>query len=115
MEPDIVESEAGTCGTSATRRPDRRPLPAKGTRNAATTVVPFLEGLFGDQMPVRFEFCDGSGTGPTDGPGTLVIRSPHAIGRMIWAPGELGISLAYVSGELEDGRSGTPPTRDTWV
>ena len=52
-------------------------------------------------MPVRFEFWDGSGIGPTDGPGTLVIRSPNAISRMLWAPGELGIGRAYVTGELE--------------
>jgi cyclopropane-fatty-acyl-phospholipid synthase len=64
-------------------------------------VAPLLEGLFGDHMPVRFEFWDGSGLGPTDGPGTLVIRSPNAISRMLWAPGELGIGRAYVTGELE--------------
>ena len=101
MEPDVVESEVGTRGTSAARRPDRRPLPAKGNGNAAMMVVPLLEGLFGDHMPVRFEFWDGSGTGPTDGPGTLVIRSPDAISRMLWAPGELGMGRAYVAGELE--------------
>jgi cyclopropane-fatty-acyl-phospholipid synthase len=101
MEPDVVESEAGTRGTSSTQRPDRRPLPAKGDGNAATMVAPLLQGLFGDHMPVRFEFWDGSGIGPTDGPGTLLIRSPDAISRMLWAPGELGIGRAYVSGELE--------------
>ena len=79
MEPDVVESEAGTRDTSTTRRPDREPFPAKGDGNAANMVAPLLEGLFGDHMPVRFEFWDGSGTGPTDGPGTLVIRSPNAI------------------------------------
>jgi cyclopropane-fatty-acyl-phospholipid synthase len=101
MEPDVVESESGTGETSAARRPDRQPRAAKGGAGAATTVAPLLEGLFGDQLPVRFEFWDGSAIGPTDGPGTLVIRSPDAISRMLWAPGELGIGRAYVMGELE--------------
>jgi hypothetical protein len=101
MEPDVAESEAVGRHTSATRRADPEPVSAKGNGNAATVVAPLLEGLFGDRMPVRFEFWDGSGTGPTDGPGTLVIRSPDAISRMLWDPGELGIGRAYVAGELE--------------
>jgi cyclopropane-fatty-acyl-phospholipid synthase len=76
-------------------------VPAKGSGNAATIVAPLLEGLFGQHLPVRFEFWDGSGIGPTDGPGTVIIRSPNAISRLLWAPGELGIGRAYVTGELE--------------
>jgi cyclopropane-fatty-acyl-phospholipid synthase len=101
MEPDLVESELGRRDISAIRRPGREPFRAKGDAKAATTVAPLLEGLFGDRLPVRFEFWDGSGIGPTDGPGTLAIRSPNAISRMLWAPGELGIGRAYVTGELE--------------
>jgi cyclopropane-fatty-acyl-phospholipid synthase len=101
MEPDLVESELGRRDISAIRRPGREPSRAKGDAKAATTVAPLLEGLFGDRLPVRFEFWDGSGIGPTDGPGTLAIRSPNAISRMLWAPGELGIGRAYVTGELE--------------
>ena len=100
----IVNAEAGP-----------RTVTSEGQRERRDEVAPLLEGLFGDHMPVRFEFWDGSGTGPTDGPGALLVRSPDAISRMLWAPGELGIGRAYVSGELEDGRSGMPPTRDTWV
>jgi cyclopropane-fatty-acyl-phospholipid synthase len=101
MEPDVVESELGRRDMSAPRRPGREPFRARGDGKAATTVAPLLEGLFGDRLPVRFEFWDGSGIGPTDGPGTLAIRSPNAISRMLWAPGELGIGRAYVTGELE--------------
>jgi cyclopropane-fatty-acyl-phospholipid synthase len=101
MDPDVIDAEMETRSTSATRRPDRQLQRAKGDANAATAVAPLLEGLFGDHMPVRFEFWDGSGIGPSDGPGTLVIRSPNAISRMLWAPGELGIGRAYVAGELE--------------
>jgi cyclopropane-fatty-acyl-phospholipid synthase len=101
MGPDVVEPELGTGETVATRRPDRQPFRANGDAKAATTVAPLLEGLFGDRLPLRFEFWDGSGIGPIDGPGTLAIRSPNAISRMLWAPGELGIGRAYVMGELE--------------
>jgi cyclopropane-fatty-acyl-phospholipid synthase len=101
MDPDAVESELGTGGTVTTRSPDRQPFRTKGDGKAAATVAPLLEGLFGDRLPLRFEFWDGSGIGPTDGPGTLAIRSPNAISRMLWAPGELGIGRAYVTGELE--------------
>src|ERR1019366_2801460 len=36
-----------------------------------------------------------------DGPGTIFVRSPAAVRRMLWAPGELGFGRAYVTGELE--------------
>jgi cyclopropane-fatty-acyl-phospholipid synthase len=54
----------------------------------------------GTGVPVRFEFWDGSGIGPTDGIGTLRIRSADAVRRILWAPGELGVARAYVSGDL---------------
>ncbi len=101
MDPDVMDAEMETRSTSATQRPDRQVQRAKGDASAATAVAPLLEGLFGNHMPVRFEFWDGSGIGPSDGPGTLVIRTPNAISRMLWAPGELGIGRAYVTGELE--------------
>jgi cyclopropane-fatty-acyl-phospholipid synthase len=101
MEPDVVESEPGNRRTSTVGKRDTLPLPTKGRASAATMVAPLLEGLFGERVPVRFEFWDGSGIGPNDGPGTLVIRSPDAISRMLWAPGELGIGRAYVTGEIE--------------
>jgi cyclopropane-fatty-acyl-phospholipid synthase len=101
MDPDVIDAEVETLSTSATRGPDRQVQRAKGNATAATAVAPLLDGLFGSHMPVRFEFWDGSGIGPSDGPGTLLIRTPNAISRMLWAPGELGIGRAYVTGELE--------------
>ena len=52
-------------------------------------------------MPVRFEFWDGSGSGPTDGIGTITIRSVDALRRILWAPGELGVARAFVAGDLD--------------
>jgi cyclopropane-fatty-acyl-phospholipid synthase len=59
-----------------------------------------VDALIGDP-PVRIEFWDGSGVGPTDGPGTIHVRSPRAIQRIAWAPGELGVARAFVSGEID--------------
>jgi cyclopropane-fatty-acyl-phospholipid synthase len=64
-------------------------------------MVPLFEALFTDGPPVRFEFWDGSSLGPDDGAGTVHVRSADAINRLLWAPGELGLARAYVTGELE--------------
>jgi cyclopropane-fatty-acyl-phospholipid synthase len=53
-----------------------------------------------DQLPVRLRAWDGSVAGPEDAPG-LVIRSPQAVRRLVWAPPELGLARAYVAGELD--------------
>jgi cyclopropane-fatty-acyl-phospholipid synthase len=59
-----------------------------------------LDALLGTPVPVRLEFWDGSGVGPVDGPGTLHVRSPEALRRILWAPGELGLARAFVTGDL---------------
>ena len=45
-----------------------------------------------------------SGTGvpsvPTMPVGTIVVHSPDALRRIVWAPGELGIARAFVAGDL---------------
>ena len=43
---------------------------------------------------------DGSEAGPADGP-VLVIRSRRALRRLLWAPGELGLARAYVTGDID--------------
>ena len=72
--------------------------PARGS--AAEVLAPFLRIVVGTGVPVRFEFWDGSGAGPTDGIGTLHVRSVDAVRRILWAPGELGVARAFVSGDL---------------
>ena len=64
-------------------------------------MAPFLGAFFDDGIPVRLEFWDGSAIGPTDGPGTVLVRSADAINRLLWAPGELGLARAYVTGDLD--------------
>jgi cyclopropane-fatty-acyl-phospholipid synthase len=58
--------------------------------------------LFDGPLPVNVRAWDGSEltAGDATAP-TVVINSPDALRRMIWAPGEIGLSRAYVTGELD--------------
>lgn len=62
-----------------------------------------LEALVGTtlemELPVRIRAWDGSEAGP-EGP-VLVIRSRRALRRLVWAPGELGLARAYVTGDFD--------------
>src|SRR5689334_3563905 len=53
-----------------------------------------------DRLPVRLRAWDGSSSGPEDAP-EVVVSSPQAVRRLVWAPGELGLARAYVAGELD--------------
>ncbi len=68
--------------------------------SAADALAPLLKALVGATVPVRFQFWDGSSVGPADGLGTLEIRSPDALRRIMWAPGELGVARAFVTGDI---------------
>ncbi len=52
------------------------------------------------ELPVRLRAWDGSETGPMEAP-LVELRSPDALRRLLWHPGELGAAQAYVTGELE--------------
>lgn len=60
-----------------------------------------LRATLGSDIPVRFEFWDGSAVGPADGAGVVRVNSPDAIRRILWAPSQLGIARAYVAGDLD--------------
>ena len=69
---------------------------------AALVVKPVLDRIFrGHQISVGFRFWDGSSLGPADAKATIVLRSPIALRRILYAPGELGFGRAYVAGELD--------------
>ncbi|HJV09327.1 MAG TPA: cyclopropane-fatty-acyl-phospholipid synthase family protein [Acidimicrobiales bacterium] len=92
--------------TSTQTRPTRTDRlsaapPARGGEQAADAVRPLVEQLLGRAVPVRMEFFDGSTLGPEDGPGTVRIRTPDVLRRLLWAPGELGLSRAFVAGDVE--------------
>ena len=62
----------------------------------AEAVAPFVGG----DLPVRLRAWDGSVAGPEDAP-VVELRSPDAVRRLLWRPGELGAAQAYVTGELD--------------
>jgi cyclopropane-fatty-acyl-phospholipid synthase len=82
-------------------RPDPTGGPGSTDASVAETLTPLIRSLLRNAVPVRFEFWDGSALGPEDGVGTVYIRSVDALRRVMWAPGDLGLGRAYVSGEIE--------------
>jgi cyclopropane-fatty-acyl-phospholipid synthase len=61
---------------------------------------PMVGHLLGADPPVTIRFWDGSvlGAGAST---SIVVRSPEAIRHLLWAPNELGLGRAYVSGSLD--------------
>ena len=60
-----------------------------------------VQSILGNEIPLGIAAYDGSAAGPPDAVATLVIRSPDALSRIISRPGELGMSRAYVAGDLD--------------
>ncbi len=79
-------------------RDDRRPGAQGGpvADRLAEALRPILRG----DLPVRLRAWDGSEAGPVDAP-LVELRTPDALRRLLWHPGELGAAQAYVTGELE--------------
>ncbi len=72
--------------------------------DAASAVAPTLaaaiEPVIGGDLPVRLIAWDGSVAGSAGAP-VVWLRSPAALRRMLWRPGELGAAQAYVRGDLD--------------
>lgn len=84
--------------------PSATPLTSAGVADRlAAAVRPFIGG----DLPVRLQAWDGSVAGPAGAP-LVVLRSPDALRRLLWHPGELGAAQAYVTGELD------VPEQDGW-
>ncbi|MEV7617134.1 cyclopropane-fatty-acyl-phospholipid synthase family protein [Streptomyces sp. NPDC089799] len=69
-------------------------------RPAADRVAELLGHFLPGPLPVRVRAWDGSRAGPADAP-LVVLRSPGALRRLLWQPGELGLAEAYVTGDLD--------------
>jgi cyclopropane-fatty-acyl-phospholipid synthase len=93
----------------------KQPGPAEG---AAAVIASLLKTHAGLDLPVRLRAWDGSEADPQTPQGSqspqgsqesreshespiVVIRSPQALRRILWRPGELGLARAYISGELD--------------
>lgn len=72
----------------------------------STPVAPRLNDLLlplaGGPLPVHLVAWDGSraGADPDSAP-TVHLRSPDALRRLLWSPGELGAAQAFVTGEID--------------
>ena len=66
----------------------------------AHRIAELIEPLVGGPLPVRLQAWDGSVAGDASAPRVL-LRSPSALRRLLWSPGELGAAQAYVTGELD--------------
>ena len=81
--------------------------------NVADRLATQIDDTFGVDLPVRIRAWDGSEAGPADGP-LLVIRSRRALRRLLWAPGELGLARAYVTGDIDVEGNLADGFRRTW-
>lgn len=72
----------------------------QGEQPVADRLAEALRPFIGGDLPVRLVAWDGSSAGPEDAP-VVELRSPDALRRLLWHPGELGAAQAYVTGELE--------------
>ncbi|WGX97017.1 cyclopropane-fatty-acyl-phospholipid synthase family protein [Nocardioides sp. L-11A] len=70
------------------------------TTTVARDLEQALRPFVGGDLPVRLVAWDGTTAGPVDAP-VVELRSPDALRRLLWHPGELGAAQAYVTGELD--------------
>jgi cyclopropane-fatty-acyl-phospholipid synthase len=64
-------------------------------------MAPMLAAMMTDTPRVRWTFWDDSSIGPDDGSGTIHMKSPDALRRIVWAPGELGFARSFVVGDID--------------
>src|ERR1700748_2642500 len=87
-----------------TRQSQGAPMQTDMIGTQTMTVADRLAAPVGDVagigLPVRIRAWDGSEAGPADGP-VLVIRNRRALRRLLWAPGEMGLARAYVTGDID--------------
>jgi cyclopropane-fatty-acyl-phospholipid synthase len=69
--------------------------------DAASRLAAALAIVLGTpEIPLRLRAWDGSEAGPAGAP-LIVFRSRRALRRILWSPGQLGLSRAYVSGDID--------------
>jgi len=69
--------------------------------SAATQVQSILQAAVGGPLPIRIRCWDGSQAGETNAAATVVFLRRRALRRLLWAPNELGLVRAYVSGDVD--------------
>ncbi len=82
------------------RGPESGPPVHFGSSGAATGVLSILQAAVGGPLPIRIRCWDGSVAGDSDAPAALVFVRRRGLRRLLWAPNELGLVRAYVSGDV---------------
>ncbi len=77
------------------------PAPLDRGGPVAEVLRPLIDGLIGPSPAVCLQFWDGSLLGPPESSTRIEVRSPLALRHLLYAPGELGLARAYVTGELD--------------
>src|SRR5450759_4408426 len=85
---------------SAARGRESRHTVHPGSSGAATDVLSILRAAVGGPLPIRIRCWDGSVAGDPDAVATVVFVRRRALRRLLWAPNELGLVRAYVSGDM---------------
>ncbi len=75
-------------------------MSSSSSADVATRLADAITPFTGGELPVHLTAWDGSCAGPPDAP-RVALRSPEALRRILWQPGELGAAQAYVLGELD--------------
>jgi len=84
--------------TDPSKRTSGDAVTARGS--GARAAAPLVETLLGE-APVRLELWDGTIVGPRHETCTIRLRSPDALRRVLWSPGELGAARAFVAGDID--------------
>jgi cyclopropane-fatty-acyl-phospholipid synthase len=64
-------------------------------------VLSILQAAVGGPLPIRIRCWDGSVAGDPDAAATVVFVRRRGLRRLLWAPNELGLVRAYVSGDVQ--------------
>lgn len=67
---------------------------------SAGRLADLIRDATGSALPVRLRSWDGTEAGPRDAP-VLVVRNRRALRRLLWAPNEVGITRAYIAGDVD--------------
>ncbi len=97
--------------TSAKPVTSAKPAGKQHSPPAAEVIAALLKAHVG--LDLRLRAWDGSEAGPEKSP-VVVIRSPRALQRIGWRPGELGLARAYISGDLDIEGDLTDGLRQVW-
>ncbi|MGH2697889.1 MAG: class I SAM-dependent methyltransferase [Actinomycetota bacterium] len=69
--------------------------------SVADRLRPVVTSFLGGEPPIAFRFWDGSSLGSPDDRSAVTLRSPRALTRLLYAPGELGFARGYVGDDLD--------------